>query len=160
MTINDLSSLGIGDLADLVNMLNSLLNTEDLYLFVAQCGVPYNAVASSSEIRYDTVELRNNGNSRLGKTLVWKNNPIVYDSSFSSKYYAANKHDIVFFKTVYDAMKIAQRFKFLEGAGINIKICTDLVEPLNVRYSVNSSNQVNAENVTPKDVQLTHSDTC
>ena len=57
-------------------------------------------------------------------------------------------------------MKAAQRFKFLEGAGIKIKICTDLVEPLELRYSVNSSNQVTIESVMPTNIQLTHSDTC
>ena len=140
-------------------MLNALLNTENLYLFIAQWGVPYSQITSDG-LQYDVIELRNASNKKLGKTLVWKNDPAKRDPSFSSKYYNARQHDIIFFKTIPDAMKAAQRFKFLEGASIEMRVCTDLVEPLEVDYKVDSSNKVTIEYVTPLNSTLRHSDTC
>ena len=154
-----MADLGIGDLADLVNMLNALLNTEDLYLFVAQCGAPYSVINGTSAIRYDVIELRNGSGEKIGKTLVWKSDPNNLTPGFNSNYYTASKHDIIFFKTVADAMKAAQRFKFLEGAGIKIKICTDLVEPLSLTFSV-QSNKVKIKSVTLMNKLLSHSDSC
>lgn len=84
-----MSTLGISDLADLVNMLNALLNTEDLYLFVAQCGVPYSVVNGTGGLRYESVELHNGSDAKVGKTLVWKSDPNILTPGFNSYYYTA-----------------------------------------------------------------------
>jgi hypothetical protein len=84
-----LSALGIGDLTDLINMLNALLNTDDLYLLVAQCGVPYAELNKVSSISYDVVELRDGSSTKIGKTLVWKSDPTTFISNFTTKYYTA-----------------------------------------------------------------------
>lgn len=160
ITADDLADLGIGDLGDLVSMLNALLNTEDLYLFVAQCGVPYTHAIIDNAIHYDIVDLYQ-GNVKLGKTALWKSDPNEFKPGFNTEYYTADKHDIIFFKSIYDAMIFAQRFKFLQGSGIKIWICTDLVESLEMSFSVNSStNAVTISYVQPRSLTLSHSDSC
>ena len=160
ITPSDLADLGIGDLGDLVNMLNALLNTEDLYLFVAQCGVPYTHTIIGNAIHYDIADLYNGG-SKLGKTALWKSDPNEFKPGFNTEYYTADKHDIIFFKSIYDAIRFAQRFKFLQGSGIKIWICTDIVEPLDISFSVNSNtNAVTISYVRPQSLTLSHSDSC
>ena len=63
---------GLNSLEDLVNMINAILNTKNLYLFVAQCGVRASDVITVDGILYDIVDTNVSESSAAAITLVWK----------------------------------------------------------------------------------------
>lgn len=97
--------LGLDSIRDLLNKLDALLNRQSLFLFVAQCGVPYNKIMNGNSMRYDIVQMSSRYGT--GKTIVWKKAPRDdFDSGFDAKYYTANADDIIFFKSIPDAVKL------------------------------------------------------
>lgn len=91
-----------------------------------------------------------NYSTKIGpfKTITWKktSNGHVQD-------------DIIFFKTLDDAFKMATQFKFLNNAQLFICICTDLIWPLNISYTT-SGNTTIVTYSGPKHFILNHSDNC
>ena len=149
---------GIGDLEDLVNRINALFNRQNLILFVAQCGVPYDKVIDNNTMYYDVVNVIRSSDV-TGRTLVWKDDPGDRISNFDTNYYTANKDDIIFFRTIPDAVKIIQNFKFLEGVGAYIYVCTNLIEPLAISYA-QDGDKIKINSVGSIGNALTNSDMC
>lgn len=145
---------------DLANQLKALLNTKDLYIFISQNGVRVSDVITNEKLWFDVVDTAiysDYGELRgSGVTFVWKEDP---PTEYSTKYYTMHKNDVIFFKTLSDAKTMAQRFKFLQGAGIRVYICTDLITPLRVSYTINEDN-VQINSVSPITMTLDHSDRC